>query len=169
MTFIKASLIAAAAIALAACSTAPRGDLARPAAPSAGLQPSVGASATSAGLNSGGTYPYGAASTSTPAPLETAAGSGDGIVVMDPDGNVWVQPEKTNERYRADVESCYSYAQAQIDHDVRIENDINSAFQGTSAGFGLTELRGRMNNFERRRRRPALFSNCMMAKGYNRQ
>jgi hypothetical protein len=169
MAFMKTTLIAAAAIALAACSTSPRGYLARPAAPSAGLQPAVGASATSAGVNSGGTYPYGTASTSTPAPLETAAGSGDGLVVVDPDGNVWIQPEKTDARYQADVESCYSYAQAQIDHDVRIENDINGAFQSSSAGFGLTELRGRMNNYERRRRRPALFSNCMVAKGYIRQ
>ena len=169
MALMKASLIAAAAISLAACSTAPRGDLAQPAAPSAGLQPAADASPTSAGANSGGTYPYGSASTSTPTPLETATGSGDGVVVVDPDGNVWVRPEKTDARYRADVESCYSYAQAQIDHDVRIENDINGAFQSSSPGFGLAELRGRMNNYERRRRRPALFSNCMVAKGYIRQ
>ena len=117
--------------------------------------------------NSGGTYPYG---TATSVPLETAAGSEpEGIVLMDPAGNVWIRSDTADARYRADVESCYSYAQARVDHDARIESDVNAAFQTSARGFGLRELRGRMSNFERTQRRPVLFSNCMVAKGYARQ
>jgi hypothetical protein len=67
------------------------------------------------------------------------------------------------------VDSCYAFARGQVDHDARIERDVNSAFDSDPAGFGLTALRGRMNEFERGNRVPALFSSCMSAKGYNRR
>ncbi len=66
-----------------------------------------------------------------------------------------------------DVESCYAYARGQVDHDVRIESDVASAFDSDDAGFGTIVLRERMNDFERRNRVPVLFSSCMSSKGYN--
>ncbi len=167
MNFLKPLLAVAAASALAACSysfqssDAPSPALAPPA------QPAATGATSATGANSGGTYPYG---TATSVPLDMAAGSEqEGIVLVDPEGNVWVGSGRTDERYRADVESCYNYAQARVDHDARIESDVNAAFQTSARGFGLSELRGRMSNFERTQRRPVLFTNCMVAKGYARQ
>ena len=88
---------------------------------------------------------------------------------MGPDGTVRIRPSTTSEHYREDADSCYAYAQAQIDHDVRIESDVSAAFQSEAGGLGLARLRGRMNNFERSRRKPSLFNSCMVAKGYSRQ
>ena len=93
----------------------------------------------------------------------------EGVVVIGPDGTVWLRAGGDNAAYRGDVESCYAYARGQVDHDARIERDVASAFDSDAAGFGLTALRGRMNNFERGNRVPALFSSCMSAKGYNRR
>lgn len=98
-----------------------------------------------------------------PAP---AAPEGEGIELRAPEGTEWVKPGVTSERYRADVDDCYSYAQAQIARDVRIESDSRAAFEGSPSGLGLNELRGRMSDFERRKRRLSLFNNCMVAKGY---
>ncbi len=72
-------------------------------------------------------------------------------------------------RQQSDLGSCYSYAQGQVAHDARIESDVNAAFQSEAGGLGLAALRGRMNNFERSRRVPSLFSSCMAAKGYSPQ
>lgn len=167
MNILKPLLAVAAASALAACSYSFQGGDAPSRALAPPAQPAATGTASFSGANTGGTYPYG---TATSVPLDTAAGSEqEGIVLMDPEGNVWVSSDMTNERYRTDVESCYSYAQARVDHDARIEIDVNAAFQTSARGFGLRELRGRMNNFERTQRRPVLFSNCMVAKGYARQ
>ncbi len=46
---------------------------------------------------------------------------------------------------------------------------MSADFQSEAGGLGLARLRGRMNNFERSRRKPSLFNSCMVAKGYSRQ
>ncbi len=168
MNLLKPLLAAAAALALAACSSYTfQGAVAPSPAVATSVQPAAPGTASLGAANSGGTYPYG---TATSVPLETAAGSEpEGIVLMDPEGNVSVGSGRTDGRYRADVESCYTYAQARIDRDARIEDDVNAAFQSSARGFGLRELRGRMNDFERTQRRPVLFTDCMAAKGYARQ
>ena len=167
MNMLKPLLAAAAVSVLAACSYSFQSNAAPSPALAPPAQPATTGTTSFGGANTGGTYPYG---TATTAPLDTAAGSEqEGIVLMDPEGNVWVGSGTMDERYRADVESCYSYAQARVDHDARIENDVNAAFQSSARGFGLSELRGRMSNFERTQRRPVLFTNCMVAKGYARQ
>ena len=86
---------------------------------------------------------------------------------MGPDGTVWLRAVDDNPAYRNDVESCYAYARGQVDHDVRIESDVASAFDSDEALFGTIALRERMNDFERRNRVPVLFSSCMSSKGYN--
>ncbi len=102
-------------------------------------------------------------------PQQASTQTTEGVVVMGPDGTVWTHAGGGNAAYRGDVDSCYAYARGQVDHDARIESDVASAFDSDADGFGLAALRGRMNNFERTNRVPALFSTCMSAKGYNRQ
>ena len=100
---------------------------------------------------------------------QAATEATEGVVVMGPDGTVWIRSDASDEHYRTDADSCYAYARAQVVHDARIESDVGAAFQSEAGGLGLAALRGRMNNFERSRRIPSLFNSCMVAKGYSRQ
>lgn len=108
------------------------------------------------------------AAMAVPAPTPPPADGGDAgaIVLKGPEGTQWVKPGVSEERYRADVDSCLSYAQAQIDHDERIERDSAAAFDTFPSGLGTTELRSGMSRFERTNRRGSLFNDCMVAKGY---
>ena len=129
-----------AAVLLAACTQrpAPRGPEAAPVAPPAGTaSPQAGSS----------THLAPAA-----APQGTAQ---------------WTKPDGTNVEYRADLESCFGFAQARIAHDERIEADTRAAFDATpGSGFGVSELSRRMSAFERRNRRAILYRECMRDKGY---
>lgn len=176
-------LALAGLLALTACSTAQQGPKAV-ALPPPGAQadeqlPSTGQadpdaqsvpSGAPASANSGGTYPYGSVQPGiSGGDGQAAAETGGEIVVRGPDGKVWSRSGAPDVGYRSDVEACYAYAQGQVDHDARIESDVNAAFQSEAGGLGLTALRGRMSNFERSRRQPSLFNSCMIAKGYNRR
>jgi hypothetical protein len=136
--------------------------------------------------NTGGTYPYGTGQATGTAqadgtaqapaqgyainlPQQANAEVTEGVVVMGPDGTVWLRSAGENPAYRGDVDSCYAYARGQVEHDRRIESDVASAFDTDGDGFGLAALRGRMSDFERSNRVPVLFSTCMSSKGYNRQ
>ena len=192
MNLFQPILAAACVLALSACASAPPAQRTRapatlvkappPAAASGLIQPAVAQDSAYGTANTGGTYPYGtvqaaaqkAAQKTTEGfaikvPQQAIAETTEGVVVMGPDGTVWLRAGGENAAYRGDVDSCYAYARGQVAHDVRIESDVASAFDSDAGGIGLTALRGRMNNFERGNRVPALFSSCMMAKGYNRQ
>ena len=174
MTPFQPLLIAVAcALALSACASAPpvsRTSVPPPTA-TAGLDQLAATGGTAYGAaNTGGTYPYGTIQTAASDTTQQAAtGAGDGIVVMSPEGAVWIRSGAPDPRYQSDIDSCYAYAHGQVAHDVRIESDVSAAFQSEAGGLGLAALRGRMNNFERNRRVPSLFSNCMVAKGYSGQ
>ncbi len=83
-------------------------------------------------------------------------------------GIVLVDPSATADRSKPDVEACYDSAQAQINHDARIERDRSAAFDRSDAGLGLSALRQRMRIFEQSQRRRTLFIDCVNAKGYSR-
>lgn len=194
MNLFQPILIATACVlALSACASAPPAQRTRapaplakappPAAAGSMILPAAAEGSAYGAANTGGTYPYGTAQGGTAqmttqgfamkvpqqAPQQARGETTEGVVVMGPDGTVWLRAASENPAYRGDVDSCYAYARGQVAHDVRIENDVASAFDSDAGGFGLTALRGRMNNFERGNRVPALFSSCMLAKGYNRQ
>ena len=76
-----------------------------------------------------------------------------------------VDPSATSYPSKPDVEACYNSAQAQIDHDVRIERDRSAAFDSSDAGLGLTALLERMSTFGQSQRRRTLFIDCLKAKG----
>ncbi len=179
MTPLQPLLIAAAcALALSACASAPRVPKTSVPPPSATVAPeqpaatggSVSGGSVYGAANTGGTYPYGTIpAADTGATQQAAAGATDEIVVMGPDGTVWVRSSAVDVRYQSDVDSCYAYARGQVAHDARIESDVSAAFRSEAGGLGLAALRGRMNNFERTRRVPSLFRGCMAAKGYSSQ
>ena len=76
-----------------------------------------------------------------------------------------VDPSATSYPSKPDVEACYNSAQAQIDHDVRIERDRSAAFDSADAGLGLTALLERMSTFGQSQRRRTLFIDCLKAEG----
>ena len=159
MKVLPALLVAlTGALLLAACASAPGAGVY---APAAGSQPTGPAAAAP---KADGDLPAGPVLTTGAGPSE----SEDAILFKGPDGSVWIKPKADGDRNRDDLESCYTYAQAQIDHDVRIEGDMGAAFESSNSGFGLTGLRKRMSNFEQRHRRPSLFSDCMVSRGYTR-
>ena len=80
-------------------------------------------------------------------------------------GIVLVDPSATSYPSKPVVEACYNSAQAQIDHDVRIERDRSAAFDSSDAGLGLTALLERMSTFGQSQRRRTLFIDCLKAEG----
>ncbi len=80
-------------------------------------------------------------------------------------GIVLVDPSATSYLSKLDVEACYDSAQAQINHDVRIERDRSAAFNSSDAGLGLTALLERMSAFGESQRRRTLFIDCLKAEG----
>jgi hypothetical protein len=175
-------IAAACGLALSACASAPQAPrasapatLAKVPPPASGVIQPAGAEVSAYGAaNTGGTYPYGTIQSAdqgnvVEAPQQANAETTEGVVVMAPDGTVWLRGGGDNAAYQGDVDSCYAYARGQVAHDARIESDVATAFDSDAAGFGLSALRGRMNDFERTNRVPSLFSSCMLAKGYNRQ
>ncbi len=76
-------------------------------------------------------------------------------------------PDTDSAQYRADLESCFSFARARIARDERMESDSSAAFDAYPQGLGMGEIRGRMNTFANRNRRSKLYSDCMSAKGYS--
>ena len=76
-----------------------------------------------------------------------------------------VDPSATSYSSKPVVEACNNSAQAQIDHDVRIERDRSAAFDNSDAGLGLTALLERMSTFGQSQRRRSLFIDCLKAEG----
>jgi hypothetical protein len=162
MTDFRLLLDAAIVLALAACTPAPP-------APTTALPPPATApgapSAGNAGANSGGTYPYGSAPAVQTSNAEAAQDSG---TVVGPGGAIWLKSGTANERYRSDADDCYGYAQAQINHDARIESDADAAFGDRARITASSTLQRQMSLFGREKRLPRLFGQCMEAKGYTR-
>jgi len=104
-------------------------------------------------------FSLGPRSPSPPASRAPTAGS-------PPASDQWAVPDTNDTQYRADLESCYDFAQARIAEDERTEIDSSAAFDASPSGLGVTELSGRMSEFERKNRRSSLYGECMRAKGY---
>jgi hypothetical protein len=180
MNHVQPILIAAACVlALSACASeypVQRAHAPAAAAPanSGMIEPAAAEGSAYGATNTGGTYPYGTGQatgqvTTQGVPQQANAEVTEGVMVIGPDGTVWLRVEEEDPAYRGDMESCYAYARGQVEHDVRIESDVASAFDADEALFGMIALRERMNEFERGNRVPDLVSSCMSSKGYSRR
>jgi hypothetical protein len=102
-------------------------------------------------------------------PSETVPDSGtadqEKVVVTDSEGNI-VEEQAPDAEYQAAVDACYRFAQGRIAHDIRMESDARASLDQYSEGLGLTELRGRMQDYERTGRLRELFERCMRDRGY---
>ncbi len=103
---------------------------------------------------------------------------GEPVTVITPDGgdaskpdsfaSAWTKSDISSEQHRADIEACYRYAWSQVQHDMRIENDVAAAFDDPDKGIGYKDLTNRMNLYDHKKRRTVLINDCMESKGYMR-
>lgn len=80
----------------------------------------------------------------------------------------WESPNTTQEQHQADLESCYAFANAQVRHDERIEDDRSTLFgSNNSAQAGnLYSYRKAIRPFDSEQRFNELFKRCMESRGY---
>lgn len=107
------------------------------------------------------------ASDAPAAPAEPrGAGSETSVVTQEPGGEVITTHKVNEEQYRADADSCRSYADAQVGHDIRIEDDRSGVFFDSGWNRNSGRLSRSMQSFEQENRRAALFEECLANLGY---
>lgn len=80
----------------------------------------------------------------------------------------WTKPGVTRDEQLADTEACYTFAWAQVDNDIRIDNDIAAARgQSASPYIPLNALTQQADTYYYRKERIVRLENCMQAKGYS--
>ena len=157
MTPFRPLLIAAAwSLALAACVSAPP-------AYETGAPPPANTTGFAQSDTTGGTYPYGTVhKAGVGVPQRAATAAAVEVVVMGPDGTVWVQSGVDGARHQDDLDSCYFDAQGQVaftsySNRAPWATFLREAGRGEAGGLRLAALGGRMNDFD----------SCMVAKGYS--
>ncbi len=78
----------------------------------------------------------------------------------------WDKPGVSDKQRQADVESCYAFARATINHDIRIDSDRAAARSEQTGGMGDIRLRQRMQRFSQGSQQTRLINDCMTRKGY---
>ena len=97
------------------------------------------------------------------------AGSGEETVTASATqafASAWSKEGASSEQHRADIEACYRYAFSQVQHDMRIEDDVAAAFDDPDKGLGYKKLTNSMNLYDHKKRRTSLINDCMETKGY---
>jgi hypothetical protein len=149
-----------AAAALAACSNTTPSTPAESAASTEALPPpDAEARATPEEASQDG----GAAVAAPSAAAEAPAGEADSLPGAE---TGWVKEGVTQEQHRADIESCYAYAWSQVQRDLNIDSDIDSARFDGDDGLGVNQLTAEMDAYSAGNRRISLMNSCMEAKGY---
>ncbi len=157
MTAFQPLLVAAAcSLALAACVSAPP-------AHQTGALPAANTTGFARSAATGGSYPYGTVpkvGAGVPQPAATAVGVE--VVVLGPDGTVWIQSGVDGARQKDDLDTCYFDAQGQVGFTSYTNRApwatfLNVAGRRETGGLRLAALDGRMNDFD----------SCMVGKGYS--
>ena len=79
----------------------------------------------------------------------------------------WDKPGVSDEQRQADAASCYAFANATIEHDIRIESDRTAGrLDRDQGGIGEVGLRRRMQHFSHGNQRVRKMNDCMTRKGY---
>ncbi len=81
----------------------------------------------------------------------------------------WRKPGVTRAQKAADIENCYQGARAQVDSDIRIDDDIAAAREHMHTYQSrLGDLTRRVDSHYYSKQRIARFEGCMKSKGYDR-
>ncbi len=89
-----------------------------------------------------------------------------GAVISIPEAGGWTNPTIPLSQYQTDIDSCFSYASAQIDRDALIDFDRQQVRDVDDQVQGMAALSRRVDHYTAKRRRGSLFDSCMNAKGY---
>ena len=104
-----------------------------------------------------------------PAPRRTGDGRGGGGSGDPPLAAGWRKPGVSRTQKAADIEACYQGAWAQVDSDIRIDDDIAAARdQMHSYQSRLGDLSRRVDSHYYSKQRITRFEGCMQSKGYDR-
>ncbi len=150
-------------LAAAACSLALAACVSAPPAHETGAPPAANTTGFARSAATGGSYPYGTVpKVGAGVPQPAAAAVGVEVVVMGPDGTVWIQSGVDGARHQDDLDTCYFDAQGQIaftsySNRAPWATFLNVAGRRDAGGLRLAALDGRMNDFD----------SCMVAKGYS--
>ena len=101
-------------------------------------------------------------------PEPSASGGATAIIIPEQTG--WTHPEIPLTRHQEDIETCFSFASAQIDRESQIDEDRNEWNNERDHSDFHSEalLTQRVDYYSQRRRRGSLFDSCMRSKGYQR-
>ncbi len=88
--------------------------------------------------------------------------------VIQDDASGWVAPEVDADQHQADLQSCYSFANAQVRHDEQINDDRGSLFgsNNSARGGNLYSYQRAIRPYGSEQRFEELFRNCMRSRGY---
>ena len=80
----------------------------------------------------------------------------------------WNKPGVTSDQQLADTEACYNYAWAQVNNDIRIDDDIDAARGQLGSEFSrLSVVTRQADSYYYRKERIVRLEDCMQAKGYS--
>lgn len=80
----------------------------------------------------------------------------------------WTKSGVTRDEQLADTEACYDYAWAQVNKDIRIDDDIAAARNQSGSQFiPLNALTQQGDSYYYRKERIVRLEDCMQAKGYS--
>ncbi|MEO1193672.1 MAG: hypothetical protein AAFY02_18090 [Pseudomonadota bacterium] len=89
--------------------------------------------------------------------------------VVEEDTSGWTSGNATSaEQHQADLQSCYSFANGQVRHDQRINDDRSTLFGGGSSATSgnLFAYERNIRPYDNEQRFGELFRSCMASRGY---
>ena len=169
---MKALIIAVAALGLWAAAGCTLPESSSPAAPSGGALPPPEETVEPASEAAGAPAVESAAAGSSGVVIESiqpeaSATAGPTAIIL-PERSGWTHSEVPLTKQQEDIETCFSFATAQVKREAQIDEDIIEASSDRDAVnlYGETTLTQRVDYYSERRRRGGLFDTCMQSKGY---
>ena len=169
---MKALIIAVAALGLWAAAGCTLPEASSPAAPSGGALPPPEETAEPASEAAGARAVESAAAGSSGVVIESiqpeASATAEPAAIILPERSGWTHSEIPLTKQQEDIETCFSFATAQVKREAQIDEDIIDGSSDRDAVnlYGETTLTQRVDYYSERRRRGGLFDTCMQSKGY---
>lgn len=126
-------------------------------------QPLPGVNPTPGRLN-----PPPAGSSQPDPPLTVSGETAVPETAIESDASGWVAPDVDPAQHQADLQSCYSFANAQVRHDEQIDDDRGTIFGSNNAATAgnLFSYQRAIRPYGSEQRFEELFRNCMRSRGY---
>ena len=169
---MKALIIAVAALGLWAAAGCTLPEASSPAAPSGAALPPPEETVEPASEAAGARAVESAAAGSSGVVIESIqpepSATAERTAIILPERSGWTHSEILLTKQQEDIETCFSFATAQVKREAQIDEDIIDGSSDRDAVnlYGETTLTQRVDYYSERRRRGGLFDTCMQSKGY---